>query len=272
MTLLMVWREADRVWMVSDSRLSSKGQTGRVRLTDHAAKIVEAPLVLTSSPPREPVVRTSTLGFGYTGSTLVALQSYSAVLPLWSRLSSSGEPDLPTIGDCAEHLAKFALEYARDIAAAGGGADCQCILLGYEERSAELAAWLVDIAAGAAGVAGVVRRLDLAPDRIELFGSGRTEAERLLAEVRRPDAGWGRWPLFMIRRHTRWDDREDVGGGVQIGMATSAGFELCFDAQSFAAGLSAAGDPLVAMKYRGFEFSDVGRVGDAFVTLRGIDH
>ncbi len=274
MTLLMIWREglAERVWMASDSRVSTIGSSGRVRLTDHAAKILEAQVVLRAPPQAEPPVRSSTIGFGFTGSALVALQAYSAVLPLWSRLSSSGEQSLPTVGDCAEHMAKFAEAYARDIAESGGRGDCECVLLGRDDPSGEVTAWLVEVRTTSSGVTAPIRRLELKPGQAELFGSGAPEAERLLAEIRRPQMRWAREPLFMIRRHTRWDEREDVGGGVQIGMATGDGFELYFDCPSFAADLSAAGDALVSMKYRGFEFSEIGRVGHTFVTLRGVDH
>ena len=132
MTLVMVWREMDvnRVWIVSDSRLSKRGEVGQIRLTDRAAKILEAQLILHSPAPNLPPLRSNILGFAYIGSSLVALQAYSAVLPLWARLQSSGPQVLPTVGECAEHLGKFVGAYSHEVASSGGDANCQCILLG----------------------------------------------------------------------------------------------------------------------------------------------
>lgn len=273
MTLVMVWREAsaERFWIVSDSRLSRPGEVGRVRLMDRAAKILEANLVLHSNDAHAPPLGSSTLGFAYTGSSLVALQAYSAVLPLWSRLQSSGQQVLPTVGECATHLGVFVGAYAREIGASGGDGNCQCMLLGPDpEPPRHLRAWLVEAAIGPTGVEQAVRPLALdLPGSMELFGSGRTAAEQRLGK--RPHCGWRREPLEMIRTSLREKLADDVGGGVQIGMATPVnGFELCFDAQPFRVGIGRAGDPLVSMHYRGFDFGEISRVGHAFVNLRGV--
>jgi hypothetical protein len=102
MTLVMIWCESkvERLWVVSDSRLSRSGAVGCVRLTDRAAKILEIPVILRRQTPGDVLgtpVKIMNLGFAFAGSSLVALQAYAAVLPLWSRLQTSGPEILPSV-------------------------------------------------------------------------------------------------------------------------------------------------------------------------------
>ena len=95
MTLVMAWREQamERVWIVSDSRLSREGQSGPVRLTDAGAKILTVPIVLRRQTPLSVLgtpILASNLAFAYAGSSLIAMQAYAAVLPLWSHLQTMG--------------------------------------------------------------------------------------------------------------------------------------------------------------------------------------
>lgn len=116
MTLVMAWREKeiDRVWVVSDSRLSNVGTRGTVRLTDSAAKLLSVPVVLRRPTPSNVLgtpVLTTNLAFAYAGSSLIAMQSYAAVLPLWSHLQTNGPERLPSVRDFAKHLGTFVAAY-----------------------------------------------------------------------------------------------------------------------------------------------------------------
>jgi len=270
MTVVMVWKEAGakRLWLVSDGRLSRPGAVGTVRLTDHAAKILELPRVLNAPQPAQAPLKITTLGFAYAGGSLVALQAYAAVLPLWSRLQTSASEVLPTVEQCSEHLAKFLTAYASDVAATGASADCQCLLSGYDEQTQTLDAWLIDTEPSSRNEPSVRRRLDLSGPG-EAFGSGQDKALEHLEQWRQEGVHWHRQPLHVIRELLAHDEPGPIGGGVQIGMVTPSGFELFYDAQPFTAG-SRVGSPLVSMLYRGFQFTEVGRVGDAFVALRGL--
>lgn len=272
MTLLIVWKErgAERIWVVSDSRLSNPGEVGEVRLTDRAAKILEAPILLHRSPIGEPqstLLRKTVLGFAYAGSSLVALQAYAAVLPLWSRLEAMEKETLPSIRDCAVHLGKFVEGYFRDV-----GAGCQCVLFGHDDPSGFLDAWLVETRVERNGAGCQIRQLQLsAPPAIEFFGNGRQDALATLAawQNRRTSSYWGREPLHMIRESLRDDRLGGVGGAVQLGIATRTGFELYFDVQGSIVLNRVVQSPL-QMTYRGFDVNDVMRVGNAFVAMRGI--
>jgi hypothetical protein len=268
----MVWKEcsAERIWIVSDSRLSDPSQVGERRLSDHAAKILEAPLLLHRSPvgaPQAELIRKSVLGFAYAGSSLVALQAYVAVLPLWSRLEAMDQNALPSVRDCAICLAKFVEDYFMEV-----GAGCQCVLLGYDYSSGTLAAWVIEARVVDNKATCTMRQLQFRdPDDIEVLGSGRSEAIAKLEawRERRTAPYWRREPLQMIRESVREDRPGPVGGGVQIGMATSAGFELNFDAQALMADYR-IGQPPLRFTYRGFDLDGLTRIGNAFVALRGI--
>jgi hypothetical protein len=144
----------------------------------------------------------------------------------------------------------------------------QCILLGYDDPSSTLDAWLVDACVVDNNAQCTIRQLQLRePEAIEVLGSGQSKAIASLKALseKRTSHCWNREPLQMIRDSLRQDEPGPVGGGVQIGFATVAGFELTFDAQPII-----VGQPFGKMSYRGFNFDELMRIGNAFVALRGI--
>ena len=273
MTLLMLWRERslDRLWVVGDSRLSQSGSTGgTVRLTDRAAKVLEAHIHLHGNNPRLPALTSRTVGVAYTGSTLVALQAYTAVLPLWARLMSPGEQTLPSMRACAEHLGQFLRAYAFEVASVGGSIETECVLIGFDDQAAAVEAWRARVSRAPAGVELCVDQIVLGEGEMELFGSGAADAKQRLSDSNPDERPWRREPLEMIRARLRDEEAGTVGGGVQIGLAVPDGFQLCSDAQPIRAGYSRAGDPIVGMYYRGFDLMEMSKVGHTFASLAGV--
>lgn len=171
MTVLMIWREqeSDRLWLVSDSRISNPGLGGGiVRYSDRGAKILEAQVVLNRTESRM-------LGFAYAGSSLIALQAWAAVLPLWRRLQSDGL-ELPSIEDCAIHLGKFVKSYWDEVSAALGVQKCLCLLVGYASRPE---AWLIEPHSAPTGTLLDIHAVELEQGQMRLFGSGSEEMEKL---------------------------------------------------------------------------------------------
>lgn len=269
MTLVMAWREHEmqRVWLVSDSRLSNTGQHGRTQLTDNAAKLLVAPRILRRQTPMNVLgvpVLSSDVAFAYAGSSLIALQAYAAILPLWGHLQAIGEEALPSMRACAEHLGIFVRAYTMSVSSASGQLQaCQCAIVGFDHPSQSVEGWIVSTFEQDGAIVAVVRRMTIDPGDIELIGSGANAAREALAQDF-PCAGalWHREPLAMIRTHLR-EPHGDVGGGVQIGYANEAGFQLSYDVQPAEQGF-------FAMRYRGFDFGEVSRVGDAFCNLPGL--
>lgn len=269
MTLVMAWREqaAQRVWLVSDSRLSDPGQQGRTQLTDNAAKLLVAPRILRRQTPMNVFgvpVASSDVGFAYAGSSLIALQAYAAILPLWGHLQTSGEEVLPSMRACAEHLGIFVRAYTMSVSGAFGQLQpCQCAIIGFDTPSQAVEGWIVAVEDQSGTVDVEIRRMAIGPGEIELIGSG-ARAARAALDCNFPRMGelWHREPLAMIRAHLR-EPRGDVGGGVQIGYVNEAGFQLSYDVQPGEGGF-------YAMRYRGFDFGEISRIGDTFCNLPGL--
>jgi len=271
MTILIAWREdrTDRAWIVSDSRLSRAGEVGRVVLTDHAAKILEIPVGLYDLQSQNgPAIKAARLGFAYTGSMLVALQTYAAVVPLWSRLCSSEQQALPSIHQFAEHLSIFLGTYAKEVGAAGGDFRCECVLIGYDVATAAPDGW--SIKTNNANAEPELRRLKLdRSDSIEILGSGTLAAQEAFPRLCLSDPRWKQEPLTMIRAHLSGETAGDVGGGVQLGQVSEKGFELFFDVRPLTCG-GYCDSPIGSMYYRGFDMFDITRIGHAFTTLTGV--
>lgn len=77
----------------SDSRLSSGQYSSQTGLTDAAARVLPLPIIFrrqTSMGLLGTPILSSNLAFAHAGSSLIALQAYTAVLPLGSNLQTSG--------------------------------------------------------------------------------------------------------------------------------------------------------------------------------------
>jgi hypothetical protein len=272
MTLIMAWREQalQRVWIVSDSRLSSGTETGRVRLTDSAAKILSVPVVLRRQSAGNALgvpVRTSEVTFTYAGSSLIALQSYTAILTLWRHLMTSGEERLPTVQELAEHLSIFVFSYTKEVSAAHRRFQpCQCALIGFQSDEGVVDGWSVEATFDNSEVGVRIRQMNLEPGKIDIFGSGTERAFQLLKDFPKTIGNlWCREPLQMIRHHLQQDDAADVGGGVQLGYIDEAGSQIHFDVQP-----DKYGGIMPNMRYRGFDFTAICNVGNTFVSLQGL--
>lgn len=261
----MTWKEAPNLWwLVSDSRLTTNSMRGTQRLSDRAAKILEVPAVLFQQKGNHHLgvaVKITTLGFAYAGSSLVALQAYAAVLPLWTRLQSSVSEELPSVEQFAQHLAKFVQAYSSETSSA-----CECVLIGSDAATKTLDGWVISAKGVGSEMETSVYRIE-SPEEIHFFGSGTAEARERIELLRggASSANWGREPLKLIRNILSQDNQIDVGGGVQLGFLTSDGFELTYDVQP-----QVVGYPIPKMSYRGFDLHDVGSVGNCFSILRGI--
>jgi len=276
MTLVMIWQEsspAGYIWVASDSRLSGGNTVGSVRLTDRATKILEIPVILrrqTALSVLGTPVKITNLGFVFTGSSLVALQAYAAVLPLWSRLQSSGPEVLPSVRDFANHLAYFMQAFAGEIAFSQQGniPKCQCALIGWSEPLTKLDGYLIEIEPTITPISTTVSQLEIFNSgSVQILGSGSNKARQELATILGADgeAQLRREPLKLIRQFINTSQHDEVGGGVQIGCANPDGFQLFFDVQPVV-----YGTPFPDMRYHGFKFGEISRIGNVFVNLPGL--
>lgn len=267
MTLVLAWRSVsdDLVWVASDSRITSRGEGGHRRLTDSGAKLFDLPQRLLNAntlPPRD-VLERNNLGFAYAGSTLVALQAYSAVLPLWNNLLAPRTGSLPTIQQSAQHLARFVSSYFEEVTQSQNGlsATTSCIVSGADPTSGQVTVWhiLADMHEGQPRC--VLNEVDLSGGKLFEMGSRSVKAEIFPTT----QGEWQREPLSYLRGLLRADKLDEVGGGVQVGYIHHHGFALLHDMQPVT-----VGEPPAASRFRGFDFDEIGYVGDCFCGLPGI--
>jgi hypothetical protein len=164
---------------VSDSRLSA----GATSLTDRAAKILELPVVLLKQDDQNimgrPIAETR-LGFAYAGSSLIALQTYAAVLPLWRHLMNVGSETLPSIEDCANNLAAFLRGYAEDLHRTQAAA-CECAVFGWCPSARDHRGYALRVELINSITDLQIRALDLSAGHIEILG---VDKERFFGELR----------------------------------------------------------------------------------------
>nr|WP_295108194.1 hypothetical protein [uncultured Caulobacter sp.] len=271
MTVVIAWREPgpDLLWMVSDSRISQPGHVGQSVLTDHGAKILEIPVHLARSANSgffDQTASRTTFGFAYAGSSLIALQAYAAVVPLWSRLVTVGESSLPSLAHFASHLGKFLEAYAKGVGATGGDPRCECLLVGWDSEINAVSAIAIETAQNDGAVS--MRTACSSAGTVEILGSEKESVRQGISTLPEdPDPSYSpanRSALRYIRSTLKNTYRQDIGGGVQIGFANRTGFEISFDVQPL------SGSWVPDMRYRGFNMEDIGTVGEAFISLKGM--
>ena len=257
MTVVLLWTDKTEglLWCVSDGRFSR----GQFPMTDFAAKILEVPIKLLKQDNENVFGRpiaTTTLGFAYCGSSLIALQIYTAVLPLWARIMAYHSDRLPSILDCSIHLADVALAYADDLQKNGFNGDgCECILFGWCPTCNDYKGYAISVEARDAASA-VIRDLDLISGRVQVFGTAKAEISTRIQDALTSDsthASPGRKPKQFIRELLRGDAPRGIGGALQIGIATPQGFGLYQDVAPLVEGRAPA-----RMTFRGFRVGEVG--------------
>lgn len=261
MTLLMAWTDGpERWWIVSDSRLTGPHKGIAVnKITDSAAKILEIPVTLYALEGNDPLgvpIKSVTLGFAYAGSSLVALQSYVAVLPLWSRLQNAPFNVLPSMEDFARSLAYFVRAYSLEVGA------CQCCLFGVDPPTEILQGWEITTDGEGACKIQPIEMLD----GIATYGTGASLAREKLnflkGDIEFP--AWRRAPVALLRQMLLNKEMDTVGGAVQVGMLTKKGFEVYFDVLMRPPSVG-----LPEFKWRGFDLQEASRVGKCIAIIRG---
>ncbi len=267
MTLVLAWREAelDRLWLVSDSRLTAPiEQGGTVRLSDSGGKLLEIDQILLDSriPPPRPVVTRNTLIFAYAGSSLIAFQTYTAVQALWSKLLNPNGCSLPSVLESARYLSKFVGAYFRELGAAGQRCDFEGFLAGYCPTERQLVGCRIRPRVLDDEVEVDVHCIDISPGRLHAFGS-RAELADQLAQEQPPT--WRREPLHFLRKQLSDDQHLDIGGGMQIGFIEPNRVDVAFDAPFC---------PMAAFenhfRYRGFPFDEIMHIGPCQVGMAGV--
>ena len=248
MTVIAIWlnkEEADeRIWAVSDSRVSQTKKDTTDLLTDHGIKIFSVPVIVKSPNYNtgfftEKIIDTS-IGLCCAGSSLVALNLYATISPVFSQLILVDK--LPSLGDIArtiksvlENITKSRLnnsrigeEYKHFVEAA---------IFGYCLVTQKFRIFYLSTSTGTNGIVINLMEQDLSKDDyILLLGDGKLNAKLKIAEERKTNFKlgtlkerfkWWRAPYHtIIKIITSSNQNSTVGGSHLKGIANKNGFNV----------------------------------------------
>jgi hypothetical protein len=211
MTLLVCHREDGIVTLLADTRIS--GAVGA--LTDIGPKILTVPIIVSQGveAPLPPV--RATYGFGFAGSTLVAMSTYGLVASCLQSLVSPHPPRLPAASEVAQLFARVGTRYMREIQATFEG-----FVVGPPEGDLEPQAFSLMPSSVSGQIALESQRLDPARRGLWALGSGA-----------RPYMAWaqerrGRWQTIIetVDAFIQANIDPKVGGHLQCGRCDADGF------------------------------------------------
>jgi hypothetical protein len=236
MTLVAVWRAENRLMSIADTRIIIRG-TGNV-LTEHGPKIL--PLKVRGRRPGasgfiDQDAFQFDIGFAYSGATLSALSAHALASALLGNLAGpTGSP--PSMTEIAYFIGRVSAEYMREVGQLNGnGALFSAIVFGFCHVTHQLRGFEIKPRLNHSPfTCDIVEHPLQQNNSIVVIGSRpdllreRIEADREAA-IERGDTH----PILDMDRPTRVlqtliDEEVDpsVGGIIQQGWATPAGFEL----------------------------------------------
>jgi hypothetical protein len=236
MTLVAIWRAGNRLMSIADTRITRPASNV---LTEHGPKLL--PIRVQGKRPGpsgffDQNAFRFDVGFAYSGSTLSALSTHALAGALLGNLAGPPGSPPPSMAEIAFFTAGISAEYMKEVGELNGrGALFSAIVFGSCHETQELRGFEIK------------PRLDHAPftcDIVEL-GLQRYNSiavigscpdllrQRIVMDREAAIARGDTHPILDVNRPTRAlqaliDERIDdsVGGMIQQGWATVAGFEL----------------------------------------------
>lgn len=273
MTTIACWfnreKSAPSVWVCGDSKISSPTAT----LLESGAKIFSVP-VLCFSPGESgffdrPIYRTH-LGLAYAGSSLVGLNLNAALTTCLSRLNTQSGP--PSLRSIAELTIRLLSVYVSQLAvSSGAGALCEIALVGFCPIEGELQIYYLRPSVEAVGIEYIIQAHGANSESngfVLLLGTDKDRISRRIQEDRRNsnDLIWWRVPKNVIRGEIHESENLRIGGHMQLGICSHAGFDiysLCLPRR--------VGSPEAYLSYLGFDLDrDIGDIGGCFVGIPGM--
>lgn len=226
MTIVALWyRERyGELWCGSDTRVTGADAA----LTDAAPKILPVPILCHRQieGPKFEVVHRHSLGFAFAGSTLAAVSSHALVAACTQNLLVESEDACPVAIEAIAELARTIGETTiRDMSnRQNRDVVFEALIFGF-----------CSVARAYRGFAVVPNKMDgtlrmvmgellLGPDRFHLLGSGKQAFLQLHATLSATHSDPG--VLTTLAALVQGGVQQDVGGHVQIGVASSDGFRL----------------------------------------------
>jgi hypothetical protein len=277
MTLVAVWRTEHRLMAIADTRIIRSA--GNV-LTEHGPKLL--PITVRGKRPGpsglfDRQAFQFDIGFAYSGATLSALSTHALVGALLGNLVANIDAPPPSLNEIAYFTAGAAAEYMREVGQlTGNNALFSAVVFGFCHATRRLRGFELRPHLNQTSLACEIIECDLQENNsVVVIGScpdilrHRIETNRS-ARISRGDIH----PVLDIDEPTRAlqaliDEAADpsVGGMIQQGWATSAGFELVAKMQPITPRSPSPRN--VGLFVLGFDIMDVQQIGGYMVSLTG---
>jgi len=277
MTLVAVWRTENRLMAIADTRIIRS--VGNV-LTEHGPKLLPIRIRGRQPGPSGFFDREAfqfDIGFAYSGATLSALSAHALAGALLGNLVGQTGTSPPSMSEIAYFIGGAAAEYMREVGQLNGNnALFGAVVFGFCHATRQLRGFEIRPRLNQSPCACDIVEHDLQQNNsIVIIGNcpdllrQRIEADRS-ATVARGDIH----PVLDIDRPTRAlqaliDEAADpsVGGVIQQGWATEAGFELVAKMRPIQP--RAPSPRNAGLFVLGFDIMDMQQVGGYMVSLTG---
>lgn len=270
MTLAAVWRDEQLVYAIADTRIS---QTHGV-LTEHGPKLL--PILVSCKQPgpsglfdRE-VYRTS-VGYAYAGATLPALSTQTLANTLFQTLAGAPGANPPGLDEVASAIGEIATRYMREIGALSGTAALfSAIVFGFCATANRFRAFTLTPVLSPSPLRTIVTEHDLYIDDALVVIGNRPDLLRARVQELRPNAPpvvVSDLPRRALQSLITEGADETVGGALQYGWASRAGFEPIAHAVPIVPPLDSGRN--IALTVLGFDMLDFNAVGHYFFAMTG---
>lgn len=232
MTIVVLWyrKKFGQLWCVSDSRLTS----GPATLTDNGAKILPIPVACRHQELGARYVMHShfTLGFAFAGSSLTALNTHAIGSACTQNLASArGVLKPPSVESIAALFKSVAEHTVRDAAARLPSVETaalryffEAMIFGYCRVTKAFKAFAIAPNKTDGSFGMVQAELILADHNYHPMGSAAQDFVHLSGELETKGGDTG--VMITLAEMLKREERTDIGGHFQIGIADKKGFEL----------------------------------------------
>ncbi|KAB1087671.1 hypothetical protein F4V91_15285 [Neorhizobium galegae] len=277
MTIVAVWREADALWCVADTRISRPMEKGSVNVTtDAGGKLF--PLRITCR--KEAFFQHGVLfmnrphhdqkvGVAFAGNVTAATQTITTMVLVCQELHTEKDDQIPALCDVAFLLSRVSAQYAAHVRSATLDLSTRnlfsFVIFGFCPVAQELQAWMIEEEVKDEQTTVSVKRCSTSSETdVIVLGSQQARFRELLTEFRsngRDEFDRStRWPKLVVEKMVL-ESRGDVGGSVSIGLATKDGFE-----NRWTSAPDVPGQPRGRRLLNGIDVDEIiGRIGPARV-------